>query len=380
MVTKKQHYVPQFLLNNFCLMGSDRKISTYRISEAKHLSRSTIRDQAHENNFYGDQETEAKFAGLEGEAARIIREAIRTETLPAPRSSDHHALLTFTIAQVFRTRAAADVLDELTDNLAKRLMAEVPKLKDHLDKFEVKVVGAPLQTLGTALTQIGLVRDLRYKLLCNRTDIPFILSDNPAVMYNQYLEPRKRTGSNTGLAIKGLQILLPFGPRHLLLFFDTDIYYVGTRRLSTQRVDITSDAEIRSLNLLQAVNARECLYFNDKISVGEVNELAKKAAKFREVHEAKLIEYQPASGDLKNDGVLLRQFKPDVRTRLHLSCVRLTPHAEQYDPRGRLIHYRDPEFVKIHNQFVKGVYAGKYQVGDLNAYLLSIMSGRTPEV
>ncbi len=369
MAGKKQHYVPQFLLRNFSLRGADGKISAYRLNEKKHLLRTSVRDQAHENNFYGDPQIEDLFAGLEGEAARIIGAAVREEVLPRARSSDHHALLTFTLAQAFRTRAAADETNAMADRLAKRMMRDVPGLKEHLDAIEITIENAPLHSLGHAAMSFTLASDLRYKLLCNRTPVPFIASDDPAVMYNQFLEPRKKSGSNTGLAVKGLQVFLPLGPKHLLLFFDADVYTVGGRRLTSQRVDVTAEADVRELNLIQAVNAAECLYFNDSIGLREVERLVAKAAKYRPDEKARIIEYQPGSGDPARDGVLLRMFKPDVRTHLRLRCVRLTPQAERYDVGGRLIHRRDPEFCKLHEWFVKGVYAGKYRIGEFNQFL-----------
>lgn len=54
MAGKKQHYVPQFLLRNFSLSGAEGKIAAYRISERKYIPRTSTRDQAHENNFYGN--------------------------------------------------------------------------------------------------------------------------------------------------------------------------------------------------------------------------------------------------------------------------------------------------------------------------------------
>jgi hypothetical protein len=378
MAGKKQHYVPQFLLRNFSTNGADGRISAYRFAEKKYLPRTSIRDQAHENNFYGDPKIENLLAGLEGEAARIIGAAIREEVLPRPWSSDHHALLTFALAQAYRTRAAADETNAMADRLVKRVIRDVPGLKEHLGVIKVTIENAPLYSLGTAAMSFTLASDLRYKLLCNRTAVPFIASDNPAVMYNQFLEPRKTTGSNVGLAVKGLQVFLPLGPKHLLLFFDASVYTVGGRRLASQRVEVTTEADVCEMNMLQAVNAAECLYFNDALSLRDVERLVTKAAKYRHDEKAKILEYQPKSGDIARDGVLLRMFSPDVRVHLRLRCIRLTPHAERYDFGDRLIHHRDPVFCKIYEWFVKGVRAGKYQVGQFNQFLDDIEKNGLP--
>ena len=53
MAGKKQHYVPQFLLRNFAVDGSEQSVAAYRFGEGRHLPGTKIRNQAHENNFYG---------------------------------------------------------------------------------------------------------------------------------------------------------------------------------------------------------------------------------------------------------------------------------------------------------------------------------------
>jgi hypothetical protein len=89
--------------------------------------------------------------------------------------------------------------------------------------------------------------DLRWKLLQNKTDLPFITSDHPAVRYNQFLEPRIRSGSNTGLVARGLQMFLPLSPKHVLVLFDSETYKVGGMKLRVMNVDVTHDEDVDEL-------------------------------------------------------------------------------------------------------------------------------------
>ncbi|MBX9581501.1 MAG: DUF4238 domain-containing protein [Gemmataceae bacterium] len=121
MAGKKQHFVPQFLLRNFHLAGADRSIAVYRLSDARHLPRTSVKDQAHENHFYGVAKVEDDFARMEGAAKTLIDAAVRDGTLPDPRSSGHHLLLTFAVLQAFRTRVAADATSEFASRFAEQV-------------------------------------------------------------------------------------------------------------------------------------------------------------------------------------------------------------------------------------------------------------------
>jgi hypothetical protein len=123
--------------------------------------------------------------------------------------------------------------------------------------------------LNEAALCLPITFDLCFKLVINKTKEPFITSDHPVVLYNQFLEPRKKYGNNTGLACKGLEIFLPISPRHLLIFFDPDVYKVENK--SNVSVDITADADVKALNLLQCISADKNLYFNEEISEHQVS-------------------------------------------------------------------------------------------------------------
>lgn len=226
-VKKRQHYVPQFYLRNFSLRVSEKLISLLHIPSDRYVPKAGIKEQAYEDYFYGRVEIEDALGDVEKVASRVINSAVATDELPPRLSEGHHALLVFTLFQGFRTRAAADEADDEADKLVRAVAGQVPHLKDHLDEVEFSLTNAPAFSLGAAAWCYPVAIDLRYKLLCNRTPVPFITSDHPVVFYNQFLHSRKSFGSNTGLAAKGLQIFLPLSPRHVLVFFDVDVYKVG---------------------------------------------------------------------------------------------------------------------------------------------------------
>jgi hypothetical protein len=365
----KQHYVPQLLLKNFSLNGLQKQVAAYRIPSNKFIPVAAIRDQAHENRFYGSDKVEDFLMRLEGEATPIIRAAIEKETLPKRRSREYEILLAFVLAQVSRTRGAAEDANDMTDKLVKRLMKDAPQFDEIIDHVRIVVDHAASETLGMTLENLPLARDLACKLFCNRTNFPFLLSDDPAVKYNQFLEHRKKFGSNTGLATKGLQIFLPIGRRHQIVFFDEEVYKVGGRRLSSHRVALTAESDVRALNLLQAANAEAMLYFDEQMPIEEVKSIVQKAAALTANERTQLCEYQPPSGDLAADGSLLRVFSEDTRISLRLSCVTISPQAKAYKHHGQVVHHRNPGMVQLFKRFHAEVKAGKYKAWEWSRYL-----------
>ena len=90
--------------------------------------------------------------------------------------------------------------------------------------------------------------DLSLKILRSPTPNTFICSDNPVVFYNQLLEDNSPY-SHCGVASKGLQIFVPISPRVTLIFYDKDVYQVGSSNDREILVLRTDDAD--QLNGLQ---------------------------------------------------------------------------------------------------------------------------------
>ena len=103
---------------------------------------------------------------------------------------------------------------------------------------------------------ILMLRDLDVKILINKSNIPFITSDNPIVKYNQFLEERKWNGSKTGFGLVGLQIFVPLNQYITLIFYDSSIYKIGNRKQI--KIEINRNDEIQQLNLLQYEDQTVC--------------------------------------------------------------------------------------------------------------------------
>jgi hypothetical protein len=357
---KSQHFVPQFYLRNFAVKETDRKVSLYHIPSALYVPGAPIKSQACEDNFYKELAIEAALGGLEGAAARIIRDAIGGEALPKRFSEDHHSLLLFVLSQEARTPVAVSKMTDTMNAFWRKVASDVPGIEEYAEGLEVMIQNAPGFLLRMVTTLYPMALDLRWKLLHNKTDLPFITCDHPTVSYNQFLEHRIRSGSNSYLVARGLQKFLPLSPRHVLVLFDSETYKVGGRKLRHTNVDVTHDGDVDELNLLQAINADDTLYFNDDAKEGYVKDLARRARKQRQRERPTVTKHKGIAPDGTVGDIYATSYV-DIRKNLKLRCIKILPSATAR-PLDRLaVQARDIHLLNLFNDFQEEVQAGGYK-------------------
>lgn len=365
---KKQHYVPQFYLRAFAVASSDNQIGLYHLPTGKYVSGAPIKTQAYDDNFYGSVPIEDSLNVIEGRASAVIRKIVDREVMPERLSQDHYALAVFVLFQHCRTAHAAEAFEELIDRSMKQVASHEPALREHLDEVSVHVEDAPRQMLRMAAELHPLMFDLRFKLLRNRTCRPFITSDHPVAFYNQFMEHRNPHAGNTGVACKGLQILLPLSPRHTLILFDSDVYKVGGRKLRSMKVDVAADDDVFALNVLQAANADEHVYFGNDMPPSAIKRIVTRAEPFRRPEKAHVQEHKGQMPDGSQHDIIHSQ-KVDVRMGLKLRCVKILESAKAYDLGNVVVHVRNREICELHEQFLSEVEAGNYKLHEFPRFL-----------
>ncbi|MBD1844312.1 DUF4238 domain-containing protein [Cyanobacteria bacterium FACHB-63] len=364
---KKQHYIPRFYLKNFSLNNSERAIRIFNLASSKFIPSGNLKDQAYKNYFYGrDLKLENALGILEGISAKVIRDIVAQNSVPAKGSQDYSTLLLFIISLSYRTPYRVEQLNELADKFAKAALSKESSAQPLLNDCRF-VMSDPIQVaIRNATLYLPLALDLGLKVAINKTQEFFITSDHPVVLYNQFLEPRKKYGSNTGLACKGLEIFLPISPRHLLILFDRDVYGVGNR--NDVVIDVTNGADVKALNLLQCISANENLYFNEEISEAQIRYLMNHANRRRREAKANVDEYVNSKTD-EEMRFLLHLYGADVKCSLSLSFIRLLKKAKQYILGDKVLHVRDPRRCKLLEQFAEQVKKGKYRASDFQKFL-----------
>lgn len=337
---KRQHYVPQFYLRAFSSDG--RSINLWNLRRAKRVLGAKLRTQCSGSYFYGkDLELEKALGAMETLSARILREvadgsARRLET------EERLAMLVYMLVQNARTQYAVEQLDEQADGLAKEFLA--PTLDQlGIDAASIRIGledGARL-SVATALKAIPMTWDLSVRVLWNRTEVEFVTSDNPVVLYNQLMS-FNREGSSTGYACKGLQIFFPVGPRHLVAFFDRGVYSCGRDKDGT--VEVTKPRDVYELNTLQMVAALENVYFQDPgLDVGALH---RRSQGFRRSQKSDMGVYP---GQTEREGPrdrLVRISREDVRTNLSLSFMAVTRSAKAWRKHIRKLTVRPVSFLR----------------------------------
>ncbi|HEY7157991.1 MAG TPA: DUF4238 domain-containing protein [Gemmataceae bacterium] len=357
---KSQHFVPQFYLSNFSVKETDRKVALYHIPSSRFVAGAPIKSQACEDNFYKEIGIESALGDIEGAAARIIREAIEDGTLPKRFTEDHHVLLLFVLLQAARTPAAADKMTDALNRLWRKVASEIPGMEEHAEGIKVKIQNTPGFLLHIATANYPMALDLRWKLLQNKTSLPFITCDHPTVSYNQFLEPCTQVASNTGLVCRGLQKFLPLSPKHVLVLFDSATYKVGGMKLRVMSVDVAHEDDVDGLNLLQAINADDTLYFSDETKERYIKDLVRRAEKYRRVEASMATKHKGIAPD-GTVGELYAISKADIRTNMKLRCIKVLPSADAKPLDQRAVQARDIQLLHLFDAFQREVRSGCYK-------------------
>ncbi len=196
-IPKIQHFVPQFFQRFFSFENNGKTIGMFETNRNVFKSHVKISSHLGKKYFYGrDGELEEWLAKLESDSAPIFREIWEKEKLPIPRSTNHFKILHFLIVLDIRNPIHFKILKNFEQKLlnTKSKISEgnisanmIPGLQEQQsDKGK-------LRSLKSAELLVPDLLNLKYKLIKNKTSNPFIISDNPLIMYNQFLE--KETGN-----------------------------------------------------------------------------------------------------------------------------------------------------------------------------------------
>lgn len=367
---KKQHFVPQFYLKNFALDASRKNLGIFNIDRQKFILSGTLKDQAYKHYLYGhDLAIENAFSVQEGRTAKVIRAVINQNSISFLTEIEYYYLLEFVICLRERTVYSFSEINESTDKLAKAFISSdkaAPKDID-LNKLQIKLK----ETANTAMYNAGVMMpytfDLAVKLVVNETKTPFITSDNPVVFYNQFLEDKHKVGSNTGIATKGLEIILPLSPRHTIIFFDKDVYKIGGKNKIT--IDTIASSDILAFNKLQYINANHNLYFNGEIQEYQIRDLVGRNTHNRRKEKSRVDQYLVEMNDDKEHD-LLHHYSCDIKCKFKVSFIHILKKARKYKLKDNCLiaPVRDEEFCRLHKAFMKQVEKGHYEVNEFSLY------------
>ncbi len=240
---KNQHFVPRCYLKPFTIDEANQAINLFNVDRRKFINVAPVKNQCSGNYFYGKNHLlEDAIQRVERTYASTLREIM----MPGYRLTEDHrdVLRTFWLLQYLRTEAAS-----------RRAVEMIGAMDDFVgdDKlsFRLSIRDAVQIAMRTFSGSMHIVSDLKICLLKNKSRIPFITSDDPAVLTNRwYLENAKIGLRSFGLKSAGAILLLPLSPSIMCLGYDGDMYGIAHENGWAS----VGDSEVDSLNQHQFLN------------------------------------------------------------------------------------------------------------------------------
>lgn len=164
-------------------------------------------------------------------------------------------LRVFWMLQHLRTEAASKRSVEMADDTLEVLGPSA-------SGFGLKIKEAVQIAMHAFAESMWIVSDLKVCLVKNTSNIPFVTSDDPAILTSRwYLDSKKTLGMAFGMRDAGAILLLPLSPKIYCICYDPDIYSVSTNKgwVTTR---LRSDVE--ALNEFQLLNCRANLFVGDE--------------------------------------------------------------------------------------------------------------------
>ena len=235
-------------------MGADGlAISLINLDRKKLIRNAPVKNQCSKDYFYGtDEKLESAIQLIESGYARALSELGRDNR----RLSEDKKIVfrTFWLFQHLRTEAAAMRAVQMAETT--RNLAEVPP-----GEFTLGIKEAVQIACRSFVDAMHSLDDLKFCIIKNKTDVPFITSDNPAVLTNKWhLDNVRSPGNSFGMGSAGTLAILPLTPKLLFLGYDGDVYSIPNER---GVVEIKNARDTIALNRHQFLQCVANVYLHD---------------------------------------------------------------------------------------------------------------------
>jgi hypothetical protein len=117
-----------------------------------------------------------------------------------------------------------------------------------------------MESLRFCLASTDKLQDLKVRIVENKTDVDFVISDDPAIFLNRYAA-QKLGNAPFGIGSSGVTFFMPITPRYGIICYDGLVYTMPD--LTTGRALLKDKAAVEALNELQQLKAAENIYFKD---------------------------------------------------------------------------------------------------------------------
>ena len=245
--------MPRCYLRPFTTDGANVAINLYNTDHKRFITGAPVKHQCSGDYFYGkDPQLEAAIQALEGAYGNALREILSASYR---LRDDHRRLLRrFWLLQHLRTEQASQRSVEMA-----QATEAVAGLENSGFRFQIKE--AVQMAMRAFAESMDIVDDLKVCLVRNRTSVPFVTSDDPAILANRWHQQRQRcSGLAFGLHSAGALFFLPLSPEVLCLGYDGDVYTVPHNNgwIETRR-----ESDVLAMNEHQFLNCRANIFVRD---------------------------------------------------------------------------------------------------------------------
>ena len=220
----------------------------------------------------------------------------------------------------------------------KHVAAETARLNNEpvdeeaLDRVKLTHPNGVGEAIWLTAKTTPLVRDLAVKFLSTSRDRGFVIGDHPVVAMNQFAEDHpklSRLGNITAPVAKGLLLFLPLSSSLSVVLYDPKTYEFDVSR----RVCNIGPRDVLLLNMAQAVNCMECVFFDsERLDDGMTSKLVEIKKGHRNVHKSEV-----RGGTMRKEDGKVRQIvetvRNDIRVGARFSFLRVTDRLsyDEYD-------------------------------------------------
>lgn len=271
---KNQHYVPRCYLKEFTHNSEGKAINVYNIDNNRCIPLAPVKNQCSRNYFYGnDEKLENAIQFVEGSYASVLKELIHGSVV----LNDRHKIIIkrFWLLQYLRTEASSRRSVEMLNG-----MNEVVGISGA--EFNLGIKEAVILSMKTYVDCLEIIDDLKICLVRNKTEFPFVTSDDPAILSNRWhLNDQRTMFRSFGLRTAGALLFLPLTPRLMCVAYDGDVYSVDHKN---GWACVSQLNDLKSFNQMQILNCRANIFIKEMEHAPFINQ------SIEEVSERRLAE------------------------------------------------------------------------------------------
>lgn len=252
---KNQHYVPRCYLRPFTLDEAGRAINLFNRDLKRTIQNTPVKNQCSGDYFYGhDDKLDDAIRSIESAYAKTLRNI--KESPENLSSVDILILKRFILLQYIRTDSASRKSAEMI-----HYIHDTHELTENDLNFNETIKSAVQDAMTAYAQSMTMVDDLKIRIVKNKTALPFITSDDPAIFTNRWhLQRLKFSPFAFGIQNSGSLFFLPLTPSLYCILFDGDTYSAPHQNGCIVSNDVK---DVFALNEHQYLNCYANVYFKD---------------------------------------------------------------------------------------------------------------------